>query len=174
MTGRRDAVETVEGLAELLSAQAGLARRSQLRRLGVTAAHIADHVAALRWRQVAPEVISADNGRLDAEQLRWRAVLHAPMGWLGGRSALEHLGLRGHPPELVHILVPMGNRPRPLPGVRIHVTTRTPEQDTPAPGSLRTCPAPRACVDAAAWERHPRAAAGVVLAVVQQRLAGPD
>jgi very-short-patch-repair endonuclease len=99
---------------------------------------VANQIAAGRWQLVAPEVMSVDNGRLDREQLLWRAVLHAPVGWVAGRSALESHGLEGYPPQ----------------GPRTTVA--------------------RATVDAAAWERWPRAAAGLAMAVVQQRRASPE
>jgi very-short-patch-repair endonuclease len=170
MSGRRTVTRDVPGLTALLTEQAGLARRSQLLSLGITDRHVAAHVAAGRWRMVAPEVVSADNGRLDAEQQRWRALLHAPVGLIGGRSALEVAGLTGYPPELVHLMVPMDNRPRPLSGVRIHVTRRWPAPTAEPDGTVGCCSVPRATVDAAAWESHPRRAAGLVLSVVQQRL----
>lgn len=174
MSGRRTVLADVPGLRELLERQAGLARRSQLRSLGITDHHVAAHVAAGRWQLVAPGVVSVDNGRLDAEQLRWRAVLHAPVGWLGGRSALQVAGLQGYPPDHVQLLVPARNRPARIDGVRIHVTDRLPDPVTLLPVAPPTCGAARACVDAAAWEAHPRRAAGVVLAVVQHRLAGAE
>jgi hypothetical protein len=170
MSGRRDAVDAVPGLAPLLSRQGGLARREQLRDLGVTRKHVEEQVAAGRWRLVAPEVVSTDNGRLDLEQLRWRAVLHAPEAWLAGRSALQRLGLSGYEPDTIHILVPRDNRPRRLPGVTIHVSDRLPE-DRCDPAGLPTTTAARAAIDGAAWSAHPRLAAGLVMSVVQRRLA---
>jgi very-short-patch-repair endonuclease len=174
MSGRRTVTRDVPGLTSLLTRQAGLARRSQLHTLGITDRHVAAHVAAGRWRVVAPEVVSADNGRLDTEQQRWRALLHAPVGLIGGRSALEVAGLTGYPPELVHLLAPMENRPKSLPGVQIHVTRRWPTTSSLADGTLACCSVPRATIDAAAWESHPRRSAGLVLSVVQQRLTGPQ
>jgi hypothetical protein len=176
-----------------VSSQAGLARRGQLRRLGIISNHVDEQVAAGRWRLVAPEVVSVDNGRLDAQQPRWRAVLHAPCSWLGGRSALAQVGLSGYPPAADHILVPRLRRPQPLDGVAIHVTGRLPpgpdgsphdeiaewllespsgtvRQELRRPAGPPTTTAARAAVDAAAWEPYPRAAAGLVLAVVQQQL----
>lgn len=174
MTGRTRYDDTVPGLRDLLSRQAGLARRSQLRQLGVTDKHVAAQVAAMRWTVVAPEVVSTDNGRLDLDQQRWRAALHAPTGWIGGRSALQVLGLRGYEPEGVQLLVPASARPVPLNGVVIHVTGRLdglePRRGTALP---LTSPA-RAVVDGASWSPHPRLAAGLVVAAMQQRLVGAD
>jgi len=164
----------VPGLGELLERQSGLARRDQLRALGVSRQAVANQVAAGRWRVVAPEVVTVDNGRLDADQLLWRAALHAPIGWVAGRSALEFHGLDGYRPQQVHLLTPRRSRPLPLPGVVIHVTDRLPTDDPRVGGGLPVTSVARATVDAAAWERWPRAAAGVALAVVQQRLARPQ
>jgi very-short-patch-repair endonuclease len=127
MSGRAHALDSVPGLSQLLRAQAGVVHRRQLRELGVGPDHVAAQVAAGRWRAVAPRVVAVDNGRLDAEQLHWRAVLNAPgAAWVGGRSALAALGLSGLPPHEVHLLVPRGPAPTPLPGVVVHLTTRPP------------------------------------------------
>lgn len=81
-------------LDALLERQAGLARRSQLQALGYDADHVAAQVAARRWQLVAPQVVSIDNGRLDDEQLHWRAVLHSPEPcWVSHLSALRRRGL---------------------------------------------------------------------------------
>ena len=174
MTGGRNPTAAVPGLGELLARQAGLARREQLRELGITRQAVANQVSAGRWRLVAPEVVTVDNGRLDADQLLWRAALHAPVCWVGGRSALAFHGLEGYTPSEVHLLTPRRSRPLPLSGVVIHVSDRLPEDDPPADGGLPVTSVARATVDAAAWERWPRAAAGLALAAVQQRLARPQ
>jgi very-short-patch-repair endonuclease len=173
MSGRRTVLDDVPGLSALLQEQAGLARRSQLRDLGISDGHVTSHVAAGRWRLVAPEVVTADNGRLDLEQQLWRALLHAPTGLIGGRSALQAAGLTGYPPEEVQLLVPMANRPVPLVGVRIHVTRRWPDTSPTLVSAIACTSMARAAVDGAAWEDHPRRAAGLVLSVIQQRLADP-
>ena len=170
MSGRRSVSEDVPGLVPLLRRQAGLARRAQLRALGITDGHVSAHVAAGRWQVVAPEVVSVDNGRLDDEQRLWRGLLHAPTGLIGGRSALQVAGLSGYSPRAVHLLVPMANRPSRLAGVLIHVTRRWPAEAPTNPDGLACTSVARATVDAAGWEDHPRKAAGIVLAVVQQRV----
>lgn len=169
MSGRRQAHHDVPGLAELLARQAGIARRSQLGELGVTRKHVEAQVAAGRWRIAAPEVVSVDNGRLDDEQRRWVAVLHAPRAWLAGRSALQHRGLDGHEPSRIHVLCPRTARPSALDGVDYHVSDRLPGEHSLRDGLPVTSTA-RAVVDAAAWERWPRAAAGLTIAAVAQRL----
>ena len=173
MSGRRSAINQVPGLSALLERQAGLARRSQLRELGLTDGHVASHVAAGRWKVVAPEVVSVDNGRLDEEQQLWRAVLHAPTGLVGGRSTLQIAGLTGYPPEDVQLLVPVANRPAALPGVRIHVTRRWPSSSPDHLRGIACTSIARAAIDGAAWENHARRAAGLLLSVVRQRLAEP-
>jgi hypothetical protein len=166
-------VSEVPGLAELLGRQDGLARRSQLAALGVTRDHVARQVRSGRWQVLGPEVVEADNGRMDDAQRRWLAVLHATCGWLGGRTALQHRGLSGYEPEAIHVLVPRDRRPAPMPGVVVHVTDRLPGPPPDLRDGLAVTAVARAAVDGAAWERWPRAAAGLVLSVVQQRLATP-
>ena len=174
MRTRPDLARSSPEVAALFRRQAGLARRDQLRELGVTNDHVDDHVHAGRWAVVAPTVVSADNGRLDHEQQLWRAALHGPCGWIGGRSALAVDGLDGYPPARIHLLAPRLRRPDPLDGLVVHVTARLPD-DPPdlTHGLPRTSPA-RSTVDAAAWDPHPRLAAGLVLAVLQQEIAAPD
>lgn len=164
----------VPGLRELFEHQRGLARRSQLAQLGVTRDHVATHVAAGRWQVLTPEVVAADNGSLDEQQRRWLAVLHATCGWLGGRSALQQRGLTGYEPDRIHVLVPRDRRPATVPGVVVHVTDRLPGPAPDLARGLAVTSAARSTVDGAAWERWPRAAAGLALSVVQQRLATPD
>lgn len=174
MTGRAAYDESVPGLAALLRSQAGLARRGQLRSLGVTDRHVASQLAARRWQLVAPEVVSTDNGRLDRVQLQWRAALHASTGWLGGRSRLEVAGLQGYEPERVQLLVPMDARPAALAGVHVHVTRRLSGLESDLePGRLPLAPLARSVVDAASWSPHPRLAMGVLVAALQQRLVLP-
>lgn len=150
--------------------QHGLARRSQLQELGLSRKHVAANVAAGRWQLVAPEVVSVDNGRLDRAQLRWRAVLHAPHCWLGGRSALEVLGQAGYEPDGVHLLVPRHARPDRIAGVVLHVSDRLDGLVAASPCQLPVVPAARAVVDAVAWSPHPRVAAGVLLDALRQGL----
>jgi very-short-patch-repair endonuclease len=90
---------------------------------------------------------------------------------LAGLTGLEELGLRGWEREPVHLLVPHGHRPPPLRGLVVHQTHHL-DASHAAPLVWPPCTAAaRAAVDAASWERHPRTACGLVVAVVQQGLA---
>ena len=170
MAGDWDLIAGHDGLAELLSRQHGLARRSQLTAHGISESVVRAQLEARRWQLVAPEVLSVDNGRLDRDQQRWRAVLHPPRAWLGGRSALEVLGLRGFEQDAVDVLVPRDARPRRLDGVVLHVSDRLDGLDPSLARGLPVVAAARAVVDAVAWSPHPRLAQGFVLDALRQRL----
>jgi very-short-patch-repair endonuclease len=171
--GGRLVLSHLPGAKDLFARQHGLARRDQLRALGIDADHVAHQVAAGRWQLVAPEVVSCDNGRLDEQQLLWRSILNTTGGWIGGRSALRQSGLTGHPPTHIHVLVRRDHVPPRLQGVVVQVTGRPPEAAATRVDDLPITSPARSAVDGAAWERWPRSAAGLVLAVVQQRLATP-
>ena len=136
----------------------------------MTDKHVQQQIDAGRWQLVAPQVVAADNGRLDADQLLWRAVLHAPTAWVGGRSSLHELGLRGFAPTEVHLLVPRTSRPERLSGVVLHVSDRLDGLDPERGRGLPVTPPPRSVVDGAAWSPHPRLAAGLVLDAIRQGL----
>ena len=158
-------------LAQLFGRQAGLARRSQLALLGIDSDHVAARLAAGKWQLVAPEVVSADNGRLDAEQQRWRAVLHPPEpAWLSHLSALEQHGLQGWAPVGVHVLTSRRQRPLPLSGVVVHQSARAPGAPSALTRGMPMVSAARATVDSASGQPHPRLAAALVVACLQQRL----
>jgi hypothetical protein len=171
MSGRRDALDAVPGLRELARRQCGVVRRNQLAELGVTRHHIAEQVAARRWRHVAPTVVALSTGWLNPVQSRWRAVLH-PAGpvWLGGLTALADHGLEGWPRPTIHVLVTHGQLPEKLSGVRYFSAIRVPDVPDLAAGLPRTDPA-RAAIDAADREPRGRTASGLIIAVVQQRVA---
>ena len=168
---RHHPAEDSPELSALLQRQAGLARRPQLREVGIDADHVAARIAAAKWQVVAPEVISCDNGRLDAEQLRWRAVLHSPEpAWLSHLTAVAVHGLTGWPDPMVHLLMSRRQRPLPLAGVVVHQSDRLPG---PPPDLTRGIPvvsAARATVDAASSRPHPRIAGALIVAALQQRI----
>lgn len=64
-------------------------------------------------------------------------------------------------------------RPLPLDGVAIHQSDRVPDRPPDLGLGLPLAPVARAAVDAAASQPHPRLAAALVVACVQQRLVTP-
>ncbi len=164
----------------LVRDQRRIVRRDQLAALGVDATQVALHVRAHRWRTWGPVVVLMDNGDLDVEQLRWAAVLSCgPRGALAAWTALQAHGLVGFEREELHVVVPRGDKclaPRRGGGARlvVHESRRhVPDDVVVRRGRVPTHGAARAAVDAGAWATTDRAAAGVVIATVQQRLATP-
>jgi very-short-patch-repair endonuclease len=175
MPRRLDLGELDAPLAALLQRQEGLVRRSQLRDHGVERGHVRARVDAGRWQLVAPEVVSTDNGRLDRSQLLWRAVLHAPgPAWISHLSALARRGLTGWDRDDVHALTSRSSRPLPLAGVVVHLSDRVPLEPPDLEDGLPLVPVSRAALDAASTMPHPRIAAGLVIACLQQRITTVD
>lgn len=175
MTGRTRPLDHVPGLRELAGAQLGVVRREQLRDLGITHEHVRSQVSAQRWTPLGPRVVVLSTGVLTRAQRRAVAVAHAgPCSALAGHTALESLGLRGWDRDAVHVVVPHGRLPPRLAGIVVHQTRHLTPVDL-VRGSWPPCTtAARAAIDAASWERHERAASGLVIASVQQRLTTPD
>lgn len=172
MSGRAHALDLVPGLRELATTQRGVVRRDQLRSLGVLARHVRHQVDAQRWTTYGPHVVVLKTGQLSRDQRFAAAVLHVGSGAaLAGRSALELRGLRAWQCDPVHVVAPVTSTPTPLRGVVVHRSRNLGAEDLVV-GAWPACTVPaRAAVDAASWEPTERSASGLVLAVVQQRLA---
>ena len=113
-------------------------------------------------------------GVLSVEQMRHAALLHVgPRAALDALTALELRGFTRWRTEDVEILLPHGAVVSPLPGVRIHHTRHLEQIDRTTVGGLACVTAARATIDAASRQRGRRAAAGLVLAAVQQRIVAP-
>jgi len=173
MTGRSHALDLVPGLRELAQAQLGVVRRDQLRALGVTHEHVRQQVAGERWRCIGPQVVVLQSGALRREQQVLLGQIHVgPHGLLTAGTALEVAGLRGWMRPLVHVRAPRGQRISRLEGVIVHGALHMPEARVVA-GRWRCVPPAEAAIEAAAYETGARSAAGLVLAVAQQRIATP-
>lgn len=175
MTGRTHPLQTVPGLLELADRQCGVVHRRQLAELGVTHHHVRRQLDAQRWQAIGPRVVAVLTGALAVEQLRWVGHLHVGLdSLLHGRTALEHTGMVGWEVDPVHVAGAHDVQVPPLAGVVRHRIRTLSESDVRIVRGLR-CHAPaRAAVEAAAAERSPRTAAGLIHAVVQQRLATGD
>lgn len=159
-------------MAELAERQADVLSRRQLLQAGVDRWRIRSEVRARRWRVVGRHAVVLHRGPLTYDQRCWAYVLHAGRpSLLGGLSALQVAGLRGWEDARVRVLVPKGRCTPALPDLVLHETRRWPQAGRP--GLPRTAVA-RAAVDAAIRMCNPRSAAGVLAAVVQQRLESAD
>jgi very-short-patch-repair endonuclease len=133
-------------------------------------------VAAKKWRAEHRGVYVTHNGPLTAPQRLWAASLAVGNGkpaLLGGLSALHVLGLRRFESDAIHILLPPGRKDRdPPPAVRIHRTSRLPDEDTDWKADPPCTLAPRSVVDAAQWARTDKEARTIIAMSFQQRLVG--
>jgi hypothetical protein len=152
----------------LFDLQRQVLTRQQLIVCGVSDDRIRAQVEADRWRQLTPTVFVLHNGPLTLEQQWWAATL--AVGPLAGRSALQAWGVTGWDTKGVEVLVRRGEHP-PLPHgvpVVVHESRRFTAADVHPVREPRRVGVARAAVDAAAWTMQPRAAAGLLAAVVQQ------
>jgi very-short-patch-repair endonuclease len=165
-------------LAALAEQQHNIVSRAQLRRLGAEFQrhYVRAQVEAERWTLPAPNVVALQNTPLEPQQL-WQLALSAhgdQLVALAGATAAQAHGLTGFESELVHILVPHGARIHEIDGVKVHESRRFTAEDLhPArrPPMVRVA---RALIDTAAWSKHPRRAATLLAAGVQQRLTTAD
>lgn len=153
--------------------QEQVAHRRQLRACGLTPDQIVAQLRAGRWQPVGPVTIVLHNGPLTVEQCRWVAILSAGRrAALGGHTALEIGGLRGWETSRIQLVVPAGGRVPLIPGLAVetHQTRRDEAYRLHVVGQPQRTTVERSAIDAATWSRSPRACAGTLAAVVQQRL----
>ena len=175
MTAPRAADRDYAGLRELSQIQDDVVSRRQLTGLGFRSEVVRDRVAAGEWQTFGHRVVLLTGEQPTRDQLWRAALLHSgPRSRLAGLAALELEGLKDWERDDVHVLVPAGTHVAPLPGLKVHRTHRlTPADTTDVRGLAVTTPA-RSALDAARWERSPRAAGALMIAVVQQRLCSPE
>lgn len=171
---RRESTRT-STIAAIAERHHDVLTRAHLRAAGVTTKQVDRHVAAGRWRLLTSDVVVLHNGPLPP-----RARLHAiaaaapPGAAFGSWTALALQGLVGWPRDDVHLVVARGQRPVVLAGVVVHESRRHDADDVLDRSGLPVHPVERAAVDAASWDRSTRTGAGLLAAVVQQRLTTPD
>lgn len=167
------------GWRGLADAQEGLLARRQLNELGVDRWRVRNQVAAGRWVERSPTVISTTTGPPSREQLMWLGVLHAgPGALIGDLTAAEIAGLSNWHRDAVTVLVPRAASLQDVEGVRF-VRTRRDLSGLRAGTTGRRHALPRvasepAVLHFAAYDDSPRTAQGVLAAVVQQGLGTPD
>ena len=159
---------------QLIEDQAGMIARRQLNRLGIDADRVRDQVAAGRWAERTPRVISTVTGELTFEQRCWLAVLHAgPRAMLGNLTAAARHDLKNWDRPEICVMVDDELSFDPVPGVDFFRSRRPFDVlVSPRPGIPR-CQLEPAVLLWAAYEAPNRAAHGVIAATVQQRLTTP-
>ncbi|HWV78020.1 MAG TPA: hypothetical protein VN027_12000 [Isoptericola sp.] len=175
MTGSARLYIDVPGLRDLADRQRGVVTRGQVGRLGMTPDHVEQQLRSLRWRALSEQVLVVHRGPLTRAASLWVAVLGAPpTSVVGAWTSLELQGLEGWHRDPVHLVVPRGARPDRHPWLVVHESRRLRDEDVVDAGGLSVYSVARAAVDAAAWQRSWRTAAGLMAAVVQQGLTTTD
>ena len=103
----------------------------------------------------------------------WIAVLDAGACALGSHTSLELVGFRSfaEEAELIHLVVPRGDKVTRFDGVVVHESRRLRAEEILFASGLPRTPTARSVLDAAAWQPFPRFAVTMVAAAVQQRVA---
>ncbi|MFC4786964.1 hypothetical protein ACT8ZV_20990 [Nocardioides sp. MAHUQ-72] len=163
-----------EALETLIADQAGMVARRQLNQHGVDWDAVRNHVAARRWTERTPRVISTTTGPLSWNQWLWLAVLHAgPKSMIGGLTAAAHHGLTGWERDEVTVIVDDELSFEPVDGIDFFRSRRPFSLLLhPRPG-LPVCRLEPAVLLHAGYEANTRAAHALVAATVQQRLTTP-
>jgi very-short-patch-repair endonuclease len=168
------ALDDADELTVLLFRQHQVISRRQAR-AWLSAATIRHRLESQRWQQPHRAVYVTHSGPITAVQRTWIAALSADSALLGGASALEVHGLRGHQPTVIHLLLPADKRcDEPPANVVVHRTAHLPTDDIHRLGSPPCTNAARSVVDAAQWAPTDHDARAIVAAGFQQRLVGAD
>ena len=130
---------SAEPLEALLQSQAGVVARWQVLACGLSEYAIRRHLRSQRWQAASPGVYATFTGLLTRPAELWAAILSSSQGRFSGcheplpepdavlshETAAELHGLADQPGRLIHITIPNGRRrPRPLAGIRVHISTR--------------------------------------------------
>ena len=164
----------MDELMNLIFEQEGMVARRQLNEYGASWMRVRNEIAARRWVERTPRVISTVTGDLTLKQREWLAVLHAgPRSMLANLSAARRQGLTGWERPWVSVMVDDELSFEPVDGVDFFRSRRPFDLlRAPRPG-IPVCQLEPAVLLWAGYEATNRAAHGVVAAVVQQRLTTP-
>lgn len=156
---------------ELASAQEGILARRQLTGLDVGWHRVESQLAAGRWAERTPRVISTFTGTPTWEQRVWIAVLHAgERALVGGLTALRWHGLRNWDRDEITVIVDDELSFEPVDGVRFFRSRRDFRSIRHRRADLPLCRVEPAALLFAGYERSTRTAQGLLAATVQQRL----
>ncbi len=161
--------EADRAVAAVLRQQGGLITRPQAMAAGWTEGTLRHRSrSGGPWRLVLPGIYLSTNGLLAAGQREIAAALYAgPECVLTGLAALQHQGVRVPTTDLVDVLIPASMKRQSLGFVRVHRTTRMPDQLFVRDG-IRWAMTARAVADTARGEYDVREVRAVVADAVQR------
>jgi hypothetical protein len=147
---RRHVQVDSDGLRAILAAQYLVITRSQALAHGMTGRALQYKArAGGPWQRLLPGVFLTVTGTPTTDQRDMAALLYTGSGGLiTGPAALRRCGIRAPQTSLVDVLIPAAKQRKSAGFVRIHATTRMPEQVLTA-GPLRLAPLARAVADTA-------------------------
>jgi very-short-patch-repair endonuclease len=140
-------------LEALLQTQAGVVARWQALACGLSESAISRNLRSRRWQAASPGIYATFTGLLTRPAELWAALLSASQGRFAGcrepphgpdavlshETAAELHGLADQPERLIHVTIPNGRRrPRPVAGIRVHISTRLLEARHPVLSPPRT------------------------------------
>ena len=163
-------------LSGMARCQHGVVHRDQCRAIGLHRSYVRNQLDAERWTAWGDKVLLLQNAQPSRRQLMWIAVLDAgPLAALCSHTSLELAGFKPFAAEArqIHLLVPRGAKVTGFPGVVVHESRRLGEARWTCDRGLTRTEAPRAVIDAAAWQPWPRFACLMLAAAVQQRVCTP-
>jgi len=114
-------------LADVTDRQSGVIGRRQALQLGVRADVIEGLLRTRRWQRLQQGVYATFSGQPGRDAQLWAVILRAgPGAMLSHRTAAGLFGLTDCSGAPVHLIVPPGRRPRPIPGAVVHRLDRPP------------------------------------------------
>ena len=158
-------------IAAVLRRQGGLITRSQALAAGCTTEAIRHRIrVGGPWSVVLPGIYLNSNGSPTDAQREIAAVLYAgPDCVITGLAALRHYAMRVPLSEYVDVLVPDATKRQTAAFVRMHRTTRLPDEPLLRAG-IRWAPAARAVADAGRIQPDFGAVRALVAEAVQHRV----
>lgn len=172
---RRHVQVDSDGLRAILAAQYLVITRRQTLAHGMTERALQYKTrTGGPWQRLLPGVFLTVTGTPTTDQRDVAALLYAgPGGLITGPAALRRCGIRAPQTSLVDVLIPAARQRKSAGFVRIHATTRMPEQVLTS-GPLRLAPTARAVADTARGLSRLADVRAVVAAAVQQGKCTPD
>jgi hypothetical protein len=131
--------ELPAALRELALFQDGVLTTSQAVDAGLTRYVVRSRVRQGAWQRLHYGVYAVFSGEPGRSSVLWAAVLRAgPGAVLSHQTAAELAGLTDKPSSLIHLTAPTDRRPDPIPGVRVHLSSRVAQARHPAAAPPRT------------------------------------